>query len=102
VVSIETTTGDRNIISALEKLVEKRISASPIVDDNGKLQLDIYSKTADVINLAVNTIYINLDLTLKTANYHKNGWFKENVELASGSRDPDRKFVRCREGRPPA
>lgn len=40
---IEVAKQDTPIIEALNKFVNKRISALPIVDDNGKL-LDIYAK----------------------------------------------------------
>ena len=41
--NIETAKGDTLIIEALNKFVERRISALPIVDDEGKL-VDIYAK----------------------------------------------------------
>merc|ERR1712141_288356 len=46
----------------------------PIVDEEGKL-LDIYAKF-DVINLAAEKTYNNLDVTLKEANEHRNEWFE--------------------------
>lgn len=41
--NIETATQDTLIIEALDKFVEHRISALPIVDEDGKLK-DIYAK----------------------------------------------------------
>lgn len=40
---IETASEDTSIISALEKFVERRVSALPIVDSEGRL-VDIYAK----------------------------------------------------------
>ena len=54
--------------------MEKRISALPIVDEEGKL-VDIYAKF-DVINLAAEKTYNNLDISLKEANEHRNEWFE--------------------------
>ncbi|KAK0160258.1 hypothetical protein PV328_007686 [Microctonus aethiopoides] len=48
----------------------------------------------------VGDICISVSYDEWTENSNR-GWV-ENVELASGSRDADRKFVRCREGRLPA
>lgn len=60
---IEVATQDTTIITALDKFVNKRISALPIVDHDGKL-VDIYSKF-DVINLAAQKTYSNLNVALK-------------------------------------
>merc|ERR1712038_1879056 len=62
------------IIEALHKFVNRRISALPIVDEEGKL-IDIYAKF-DVINLAAEKTYSNLDISLKQANEHRNEWFE--------------------------
>jgi len=69
-----TATYGTPIIEALNKFVGKRVSALPIVDDEGKL-LDIYAKF-DVINLAAEKTYNNLDVTLRQANEHRNEWFE--------------------------
>ena len=37
--------------------------------------MDIYAKF-DVINLAAEKTYSNLDITLKEANKHRNEWFE--------------------------
>jgi len=70
IVATETTT----IIEALNKFVTHRISALPIVDGEGRL-LSIYSKF-DVINLAAEKTYDDLEVTLRDANSHKSGWFE--------------------------
>lgn len=41
--NIETATEDTTIITALHKFVERRVSALPLVDSEGKL-VDIYAK----------------------------------------------------------
>ncbi|CAG2059747.1 unnamed protein product [Timema podura] len=71
---IETAFEETSIILALKKFVERRVSALPIVDTEGRL-VDIYAKF-DVINLAAEKTYNNLDVTLKKANEHRNEWFE--------------------------
>jgi len=71
---IYTASYDTPIIEALNKFVTKRVSALPIVDEEGKL-LDIYAKF-DVINLAAEKTYNNLTVTLRQANEHRNEWFE--------------------------
>ncbi|KAJ8737587.1 hypothetical protein PYW08_000182 [Mythimna loreyi] len=71
---IETATEDTSIIDALRKFVNRRVSALPLVDAEGRLK-DIYAKF-DVINLAAEKTYNDLDVTLKTANEHRNEWFE--------------------------
>ncbi|XP_045119682.1 5'-AMP-activated protein kinase subunit gamma-2-like isoform X8 [Portunus trituberculatus] len=73
--NIETAREDTLIIQALNKFVERRISALPIVDADGKL-VDIYAKF-DVINLAAEGTYSNLDVTLRKANEYRNEWFEQ-------------------------
>lgn len=41
--NIELITLDAKVIDAMRKLVHRRVSALPVVDENGKL-VDIYSK----------------------------------------------------------
>ncbi|XP_026829759.1 uncharacterized protein LOC105275230 isoform X2 [Ooceraea biroi] len=72
--NIETATEETSIILALKKFVERRVSALPIVDIEGKL-VNIYSKF-DVINLAAEKTYNNLDVSLREANEHRNEWFE--------------------------
>ncbi|XP_053623627.1 uncharacterized protein LOC128682795 isoform X2 [Plodia interpunctella] len=71
---IETATEETSIIEALRKFVNRRVSALPLVDSEGRLK-DIYAKF-DVINLAAEKTYNNLDVSLKTANEHRNDWFE--------------------------
>ncbi|XP_046614335.1 dentin sialophosphoprotein isoform X1 [Neodiprion virginianus] len=72
--NIETATEETSIILALKKFVERRVSALPIIDNDGKL-VNIYSKF-DVINLAAEKTYNNLDVSLRDANEHRNEWFE--------------------------
>ncbi|KAJ4442874.1 hypothetical protein ANN_04467, partial [Periplaneta americana] len=72
--NIETASEDTSIILALKKFVERRVSALPIIDLEGRL-VDIYAKF-DVINLAAEKTYNNLDVSLKKANEHRNEWFE--------------------------
>lgn len=72
--NIETATEETSIILALKKFVERRVSALPVVDKDGKL-VNIYSKF-DVINLAAEKTYNNLDITLGEANEYRNDWFE--------------------------
>lgn len=61
--NVETAREDTSIIQALTKFLERRVSALPIVDEQNRL-LDIYARF-DVINLAAEKTYNNLDITLK-------------------------------------
>ncbi|XP_053680756.1 uncharacterized protein LOC128731649 [Anopheles nili] len=72
--NIETATEDTSIITALHKFVDRRVSALPMVDGEGRLT-DIYAKF-DVINLAAEKTYNDLDVSLKKANEHRNAWFE--------------------------
>lgn len=63
--NIATTTMSTPLIEALHAFNERRVSALPVVDDNGKV-IDIYAKF-DVINLAAEKTYNNLDMTIKKA-----------------------------------
>ena len=99
---METARPDTPIITALTKFVERRVSALPLVDPQGRL-VDIYSKFDVIVscaihysisamqrpstyldklllllpqNLAAEKTYNNLDITLKQANEHRNTWFE--------------------------
>ncbi|XP_037036685.1 uncharacterized protein LOC119074565 isoform X2 [Bradysia coprophila] len=72
--NIETANEETSIITALHKFVERRVSALPLVDADGHL-VDIYAKF-DVINLAAEKTYNDLDVSLKKANEHRNAWFE--------------------------
>lgn len=71
---IETASEETSIITALKKFVERRVSALPMIDSEGRL-VDIFAKF-DVINLAAEKTYNNLDVSLKKANEHRNEWFE--------------------------
>lgn len=98
--NIETATEETSIILALKKFVERRVSALPIVDSEGKL-VNIYSKFDVIVshiyiflivckeivsyaltlkyifqNLAAEKTYNNLDVSLREANEHRNEWFE--------------------------
>ncbi|XP_056007020.1 5'-AMP-activated protein kinase subunit gamma-2-like isoform X4 [Ostrea edulis] len=64
------------IIKALNLFVEHHISALPICDDEGKV-INIYAKF-DVINLAAEKTYNDLDITMEQALQHKTqeSWFE--------------------------
>ncbi|XP_071748514.1 5'-AMP-activated protein kinase subunit gamma-1 isoform X2 [Lepeophtheirus salmonis] len=70
--NIETARPSTRIIEALHKFVNKKISALPIVNNDGKL-VDIYAKFD---NLAAEKTYENLDISLEEANEYRNGWFE--------------------------
>ncbi|XP_050057058.1 5'-AMP-activated protein kinase subunit gamma isoform X2 [Aphis gossypii] len=72
--NIETVSEETSIILALKKFVERRVSALPMVDQHGRL-VDIFAKF-DVINLAAERTYNNLDVTLKQANEYRSDWFE--------------------------
>uniref|UniRef100_A0A671KNR2 5'-AMP-activated protein kinase subunit gamma-1-like n=1 Tax=Sinocyclocheilus anshuiensis TaxID=1608454 RepID=A0A671KNR2_9TELE len=65
---------DTPIIKALGMFVERRVSALPVVDVSGKV-VDIYSKF-DVINLAAEKTYNNLDITVTQALLHRSQYFE--------------------------
>ncbi|XP_068196835.1 5'-AMP-activated protein kinase subunit gamma-1-like isoform X2 [Antennarius striatus] len=65
---------DTPIIKALNIFVERRVSALPVVDESGKV-VNIYSKF-DVINLAAEKTYNNLDITVTQALKHRSQYFE--------------------------
>ncbi|XP_056155113.1 uncharacterized protein LOC130129560 [Lampris incognitus] len=65
---------DTPIITALSVFTHRRVSALPVVDQNGKV-VDIYSKF-DVINLATEKTYNNLDVTVTQALSHRSQYFE--------------------------
>uniref|UniRef100_A0A8C5HI24 5'-AMP-activated protein kinase subunit gamma-1-like n=1 Tax=Gouania willdenowi TaxID=441366 RepID=A0A8C5HI24_GOUWI len=66
------------IITALSLFVERRVSALPVVDDAGTV-VDIYSKF-DVINLAAEKTYNNLDISVTQALKHRSQFFEGVVK----------------------
>ncbi|XP_023671282.2 5'-AMP-activated protein kinase subunit gamma-1-like isoform X1 [Paramormyrops kingsleyae] len=69
---------DTPIIKALNVFVERRVSALPVVNDSGKV-VDIYSKF-DVINLATEKTYNNLELSVTQALQHRSQYFEGVVK----------------------
>uniref|UniRef100_A0A8C5EQB3 5'-AMP-activated protein kinase subunit gamma-1 n=1 Tax=Gouania willdenowi TaxID=441366 RepID=A0A8C5EQB3_GOUWI len=65
---------DTPLYTALGIFVEQRVSALPVIDDKGRV-VDIYSKF-DVINLAAEKTYNNLDLTVTKALQHRSQYFE--------------------------
>ncbi|XP_064463421.1 5'-AMP-activated protein kinase subunit gamma-1-like isoform X3 [Ornithodoros turicata] len=72
--NIATTKPSTPLIVALNQFIERRVSALPVVDDQGKV-VDIYAKF-DVINLAAEKTYNNLDITIKKALEHRDQYFE--------------------------
>nr|XP_026689785.1 5'-AMP-activated protein kinase subunit gamma-1-like [Ciona intestinalis] len=68
--SICTVTEDTPIIEALRLFVQNRVSALPVLDAQTGKVVDIYAKF-DVINLAVQRSYNNLDVSVKQALSHR-------------------------------
>ncbi|XP_076808266.1 5'-AMP-activated protein kinase subunit gamma-1-like isoform X1 [Clavelina lepadiformis] len=68
--NICTVTEETPIIRALRLFVQKRVSALPVVNSTTGKVVDIYAKF-DVINLAVQRSYNNLDITVKQALSHR-------------------------------
>ncbi|XP_076744743.1 5'-AMP-activated protein kinase subunit gamma-2 isoform X1 [Maylandia zebra] len=65
---------DTPLITALSVFTHRRVSALPVVDHHGKV-VDIYSKF-DVINLAAEKTYNNLDVTVTQALRHRSQYFE--------------------------
>jgi 5'-AMP-activated protein kinase regulatory gamma subunit len=72
--NVETVMPSTPLIEALRKFLEKRVSALPIVDAEGRV-VDIYAKF-DVINLAAEKAYNNLDITVQEALKYRSDWFE--------------------------
>ncbi|KAM8913507.1 5'-AMP-activated protein kinase subunit gamma-1-like isoform 1-T1 [Spinachia spinachia] len=72
--NIAVVRSDTPLYTALGIFVEQRVSALPVVDDKGRV-VDIYSKF-DVINLAAEKTYNNLDLTVTKALQHRSQYFE--------------------------
>eukprot|EP00127_Corallochytrium_limacisporum_P001788 Clim_evm4s82 gene=Clim_evmTU4s82 len=72
--NIVTVTRDTPIIVALKMFADKRISALPVVDEEGRV-VDVYAKF-DVINLARERSYNDLDRTIREALAHRQEGFE--------------------------
>lgn len=71
--NIKTIRQDTRLMEALNLFVSTRVSALPVVDDQGKL-VNIYSKF-DVIDLAAEKTYTNLDVTVTEALNYRSSRF---------------------------
>ncbi|KJH50500.1 CBS domain protein [Dictyocaulus viviparus] len=78
---------DTPLYEALETFLRNRVSALPLVDENGRV-VDIYAKF-DVISLAAEKSYDKLDCTVQEALKHRSEWF-EGVQCC---RDTDSLFA---------
>lgn len=74
------------LIQALHLFVENRISALPVLDEEGMV-CDIYAKF-DVINLAAEKTYNNLDITIEEALKHRSA--ADSYEGVATCLDSDR------------
>ncbi|KAI1713761.1 CBS domain-containing protein [Ditylenchus destructor] len=61
-------------LDALKIFLEKRVSALPLLDSEGRV-VDIYAKF-DAINLAADKTYNNLDVTVYEALKQRSDWFE--------------------------
>uniref|UniRef100_A0A0B7B2T5 CBS domain-containing protein n=1 Tax=Arion vulgaris TaxID=1028688 RepID=A0A0B7B2T5_9EUPU len=76
--NVITATPETPLIAALNMFVDHRISALPVINSSGQV-INIYAKF-DVINLAADKSYNNLDITLGEAlRSRHNGEQGENV-----------------------
>lgn len=67
--NICTISKDTPLIEALKIFLEKRVSALPLLDSDGRV-VDIYAKF-DAINLAADKTYNNLDVSVYEALQHR-------------------------------
>jgi CBS domain-containing protein len=71
---------DTPLIDAMKIFLQKRVSALPLLDGEGRV-VDIYAKF-DAINLAADKTYNNLDQTVLEALKQRSDWF-EGVKTCS-------------------
>jgi len=71
---VEVVKRTSSLIEALNKFITRRVSALPIVDELGKV-CEVYAKF-DVINLAAEKAYDNLNITVEDAMKHRREWFE--------------------------
>lgn len=76
---IITITRNTLVITALDKFIEKRISALPIVDETDGKVIDIFAKH-DVVQMAAEKTFKNLSLTVGKALERQNSWFEGVVK----------------------
>ncbi|KAL4002889.1 CBS domain family protein [Acanthocheilonema viteae] len=72
--NVLTITQNTPLIDIMGIFLSKRVSALPVLDENGKV-VDIYAKF-DAINLAANKSYIDLDVTAQEALRYRVDWFE--------------------------
>ena len=77
--SITTITRNSLVITALDKFIEKRISALPVIDEHTGKVIDIFAKH-DVVRMAADKSYKNLSLTVGKALERQNSWFEGVVK----------------------
>lgn len=71
--NIETASEDTSIILALKKFVERRVSALPIIDPEGRL-VDIYAKFDVIVSIYhAGSAFLKQKLTLKIQVCEKGG-----------------------------
>lgn len=69
---IVSVTDNTSIKTAFQLLLDKNISALPVLDENGML-LDVYAKY-EVLNLVSEKLYSNLSLTIGEVRIKKKDW----------------------------
>lgn len=77
--SIITITRNSLVIAALDKFIEKRISALPVIDEHTGKVIDIFAKH-DVVQIAADKTYKDLSLTIGEALERRNNWFEGVVK----------------------
>ncbi|XP_069010528.1 5'-AMP-activated protein kinase subunit gamma-3b isoform X3 [Embiotoca jacksoni] len=72
---IATVQESASVYDALTVFVERRVSALPVVDERGGKVVALYSRF-DVINLAAQKNYNNLNMTMREAISSRAGWME--------------------------
>jgi len=75
---VATATPNTTLITAINMFVNRRISALPIIDSENRV-IDIYAKF-DVINVAAETSYNDLDATIEASMKNRRGQGFEGVQ----------------------
>ncbi|VVD01777.1 unnamed protein product [Leptidea sinapis] len=70
--NIRSITDETTVREAFQILLEKNISALPVLDDSGKL-IDVYAKY-EVLNLVSEKLYLNLSLKVGEVRTKKKDW----------------------------
>lgn len=77
--SITTITRNQLVITALDKFIEKRISALPVVDEHNGKVVDIFAKH-DVVQMAADKSYKDLSLKVGEVLQKRQNWFEGVVK----------------------